>query len=112
MRTLLEHGDLEMGHGRALLGLTQDLQSQAAARVVARGLSVRQTEALVRSMQKPVAEKPGEPDGAADVRQLEQKLAETLGAKVQIQSGKNGKGKLVVNYNSLDELDGILSHIS
>lgn len=112
VRKLLEHGDLEMGHGRALLGLSAELQSQAASRVVARGLSVRQTEALVRNMQKPLVEQQTEPDGAADVRQLEQKLAETLGAEVQIQSGKKGKGKLVVNYNSLDELDGILSHIS
>ncbi len=112
VRILLEHGDIEMGHGRALLGLPTELQSQAAAKVVARGLSVRQTESLVRALQKPKVGQPPVESGDGDVKQLEQQLGETLGAKVSIQNTKKGKGRLVVTYNSLDELDGILAHIS
>ncbi len=111
VRKLLEHGDLEMGHAKALLGLPQDEQSQGARAVVARGLSVRQTEALVRSLlekkDKPVVEKKIDPN----IRQLQDDLSQKIGAKVQINHTAKGKGKLVLSYNSLDELDGILSHI-
>jgi ParB family chromosome partitioning protein len=117
VRTYLEHGDLEMGHARALLGLSAEQQVQAANTVISRGLSVRQAEALVRSLLQRAKEGSKQadktiPEGDADVRQLEQSLAETLGASVQIQCNPRGKGKLVVKYNSLDELDGILKHIS
>lgn len=112
VRTLLEHGDLEMGHARALLGLQGQEQVAAARSVVARGMSVRQTEALVR---RTIAErdKPATRTRAIDpnIRQLQDDLAEKLGARVQIQHSAKGKGKLVLSYNSLDELDGILSHI-
>ncbi len=112
----VEKRELEMGHARALLGLTARRQQVEVAALVARkGLSVRETEALVRSMLQPPKPRGGEE--AADrrdpnVRQLEQDLADKLGAKVAIQHASSGKGKLVVNYNSLDELDGILAHIS
>jgi ParB family chromosome partitioning protein len=112
VRTMIEHGDLEMGHGKALLGLPVDEQSAAARSVVSRGLSVRQTEALVRKLladkDKPPKRKPSlDPD----VRKLQDDLAEKLGARVQIQHTAAGKGKLVLSYSSLDELDGILRHI-
>jgi ParB family chromosome partitioning protein len=113
VRTLLEHGDLEMGHARALLGLAAEDQSAAAHTVVGKGFSVRQTEALVRKL---LAEK-DKPATAAktldpNIRQLQNDLSQKLGAKVQIQHSAKGKGKLVLTYNSLDELDGILNHIN
>ena len=110
---LIERRRIEMGHARALLGLAQRAeQRQAAAEVVAKGLSVRETEALVRRMLRPPAAaatqgRPADPD----VRHLEQQLSEKLGARVAIHPGAAGKGSLVVTYNSLDELDGILAHI-
>jgi len=112
VRTMLEHGDIEMGHAKALLGLEQDEQSAAARTVVAKGLSVRQTENLVRQLlaaktrtpKKPVSQDP-------NVRKLQDDLSEKLGTPVQIQHAASGKGKLVLSYSSLDELDGILSHI-
>ncbi len=110
---LIERRQIEMGHARALLGLAQrGEQRQAAAEVLAKGLSVRETEALVRRMLRP----PAPPEGARqrsdpNVRQLEQQLSEKLGARVAIRSGAGGKGTLTVNYNTLDELDGILAHI-
>ena len=110
-RRMLEHGDLEMGHARALLSLP-DLQQAAAARtVVGRGLSVRQTESLVRRLVAGggTTNKGGAID--ADIKNLEENLEGKLGTKVMIQHTAKGKGKLVVKYNSLDELDGILSHI-
>lgn len=112
VRMLLEHGDLEMGHARAILGLPVDDQASAARVVVSKALSVRQTEALVRNL---LANK-GKPKAAAqrldpNVRQLQDELSEKLGAKVQIQHTAKGKGKVVLNYNSLAELDGILGHI-
>ena len=110
-RRMLEHGDLEMGHARALLSLP-DLQQAAAARtVVGRGLSVRQTESLVRRLVAGggTTNKGGAID--ADIKNLEESLEGKLGTKVMIQHTAKGKGKLVVKYNSLDELDGILSHI-
>lgn len=111
VRRLVEHGDLEMGHARALLGLSGGVQSQAARTVVGKGLTVRQTEALVRSLQSPKAQKPAEKSVDPNIRQLQDDLARRLGAPVKIQQGSKGKGKLVLTYNSLDELDGILSHI-
>ncbi len=111
---LVEKRTLEMGHARALLALTQRRQQIEVGMLVAKkGLSVRETEALVRRLQAP----PGaSSDGAASARdpnveRLEQELAEKLGARVAIQQGNAGRGKLVVSYNSLDELDGILAHI-
>jgi ParB family transcriptional regulator, chromosome partitioning protein len=104
---------LEMGHARALLGLTNKRrQAEVGAIVAKKGLSVRDTEALVRRLQQPDSKsdgkgKPGDPN----VQRLEQELAEKLGAKVAIQHSGSGKGKVVVAYNSLDELDGILAHI-
>jgi ParB family chromosome partitioning protein len=111
VRRLVEHGDLEMGHARALLALEGGEQSHAAAQVVGKGMSVRQTEALVRNLlaarDKPKQSRTIDPN----IRHLQDDLAQRLGAKVQIQHSAKGKGKLVLSYNSLDELDGILAHI-
>jgi ParB family chromosome partitioning protein len=112
---LLEQRQLEMGHARALLALEQRRkQTEVASLVAKKGLSVRETEALVRRLQAPsggdaAAERLSSRD--PNVERLEQDLAEKLGARVAIQQGAGGKGKLVVAYNSLDELDGILAHI-
>ncbi|MCL4165891.1 UNVERIFIED_CONTAM: hypothetical protein GTU68_063705 [Idotea baltica] len=108
-RQLLEHGKIEMGHARALLGLPTEQQDFAAAEVYSKRLSVRQTEALVRGYVSP--KKPSaKTSKSADIQSLEQSLAETLGAKVSVED-KNGKGKIVIEYKSLDILDGILAHI-
>ncbi|MNZ16841.1 putative chromosome-partitioning protein ParB [compost metagenome] len=110
VKTLLAHGDLEMGHARALLGLPAAQQVEGARHVVARGLTVRQTEALVRQW---LSGKPETPAAKADpdIARLEQRLAERLGAAVQIRHGDKGKGQLVIRYSSLDELQGVLAHI-
>jgi len=111
---LVASRQLEMGHARALLGLANKRkQAEVGALVAKKGLSVRDTEALVRRLQqgeatpKPESAAPSDPN----VSRLEQELAEKLGAKVAIQHSRSGKGKVVVSYNSLDELDGILAHI-
>jgi len=111
IKTMLAHGDLEMGHARALLGLDEERQVEGARHVVARGLTVRQTEALVRQWLtgKPEPVEPARPD--PDIARLEQRLAERLGSAVQIRHGNKGKGQLVIRYNSLDELQGVLAHI-
>ncbi len=113
VKTLLERRSIEMGHARALLGLTvRRQQIEVAALVAKKALSVRETEALVRSLLAPA--KTTNPESAAvdpDIRHLELELAEKLGAKVLFQHGSSGKGKLVIAYNSLDELEGILQHI-
>jgi len=112
VRRLVEHGDLEMGHARALLALEGPEQTRAARTVVGRGLSVRQAEALVRKLQSGNGAKEAAPRTAdPNIRHLQDDLAQRLGTKVQIQHSAKGKGKLVLTYNSLDELDGILAHI-
>ncbi len=112
VRLMLENGDLEMGHARALLGLSGDQQSQAARQVVAKGLSVRETEQLVRRLQSATPEKSQQSKAVdPDIRRLQDDLTAQLGAMVRIQHSARGKGRLVVHYNSLDELDGILAHI-
>ncbi|MBH0027776.1 ParB/RepB/Spo0J family partition protein [Pseudoalteromonas sp. SWN29] len=111
VKILLEHGDIEMGHARCLLALEGEAQSDAARLAVAKALTVREIEKLVRSILEPVpAKEVTEKD--PDVKQLEQQLAENLGAKVEINYNKKGKGKLVISYTNLDELDGILNHIN
>ena len=111
---LLASGQLDMGHARALLALSGSRsQADAAREVVAKGLSVRQTEAMVKRLQKGTSGKTGTSQSGqdADIRRLQQDLGEKLGAKVAIQHTAKGKGKLVISYNSSDELEGILGHI-
>lgn len=113
VKALVEKGALEMGHARALLGLRDAAQSEAARKVVQQGLSVRETERLVRRVvgqdHAPAASKPP-PD--PDVVRLEQDLTEKLGARVHIKQAGRGRGQLVIAYNSLDELEGILAHLN
>lgn len=112
VKVLLERGDIEMGHARALLSLSIDQQSGAASDVVARALTVRQTEALVRNLlDSKNTTKESAPAVNPDIQRLERMLGDRLGAKVAIQHSAKGKGKLVINYTNLDELDGILDHI-
>jgi ParB family transcriptional regulator, chromosome partitioning protein len=113
VKELLESRQIEMGHARALLSLTTRRQQIEVATLVAKkSLSVRETEALVRSLIAPAAVHE-RPSGAVDpdIHRLERELADKLGAKVAFQHSASGKGKLVVTYNSLDELEGILAHI-
>ncbi|MCG5536722.1 ParB/RepB/Spo0J family partition protein [Ectothiorhodospira mobilis] len=113
VKTLVEEGGLEMGHARALLGLTGPAQVEAARRVVDKGLSVRETERLVQSMlqENPAAEQNAQRPRNPDVERLESELSDRLGAPVDIRYDTRGRGRLVIRYNSLDELDGILGHI-
>lgn len=110
-QVLLERGDIEMGHAKALLGLPQDQQAATARWVVAKGLTVRETEAYVSRLLEGDKNDSAKPLKDPNIKALETELASKLGAKVQIQHGRKGKGKLVLAYNSLDELDGILAHI-
>ncbi|OQX37732.1 MAG: chromosome partitioning protein ParB [Oceanospirillales bacterium LUC14_002_19_P2] len=109
---MLEYGDIEMGHAKALLGLMGNDQLEAARTVVAKSLSVRQTEALVRRLQQQ-KESPEFEIKRVDpnIKTLEEDLSQRIGARVAIQHSAKGKGKLVISYNSLDELDGVLEHI-
>ena len=112
---LLEKRAVEMGHARALLALGGRRQQIEVGLLVAKkGLSVRETESLVRRLTAPTvhgADGDGEAARDPNVERLEQELAEKLGARVAIQHSAKGGGKVVVSYNSLDELDGILAHI-
>ena len=113
VKVLLEHGDIEMGHARALLSLASADQSEAAKEVVNRGLTVRQTEALVKNRLSPKAAKQAAADPVNDpnISRLQNDLSDKLGVPVALKHGANGRGKVILKYNSLDELDGILSHI-
>jgi len=112
VKELLEQRSIEMGHARALLGLNSRRQQiEVAALVAKKSLSVRDTEALVRRIINPPAALNDSKAADPDIVRLERELADKLGAKVAFQHSASGKGKLVVNYNSLDELEGILAHI-
>ena len=113
VKSMLESRDIQMGHARSLLALSSEAQQlNAAKQVVKKGLSVRGTEALVRRLlardSKP-KKKAGTED--KDVQRLEMDLSDRLGAKVRVDHTRKGSGKLVISYNSLDELEGILKHI-
>jgi ParB family chromosome partitioning protein len=110
VKAAISRGEMEMGHARALAGLPEAKQPAATAIVVARKLSVRETEALVKRLLSEAPAKPT-PRLDADVRRLQEDLSERLGAAVKIQHGTRGSGKLVIQYASLDELDGILGKI-
>lgn len=113
VKKFVESGDLEMGHARALLSLVEPQQIEAARQVVKQGLSVRATEALVRRLQSGATSKSKKTEKIdPDIRRLQDELSEKLGSSVRISCDKKGKGKLQIHYNSLDELDGILKHIT
>ncbi len=115
VKCMMEKHLIEMGHARALLGLKGRAQTSAGRTVANQGLSVRETEKLVRRLQQgeesdeEASKKAKKED--PDVKRLAEDLSQKLGAHVNIKQGSKGKGKLVITYNSLDELDGILGHI-
>jgi ParB family chromosome partitioning protein len=109
VRTMLERGDLEMGHARCLLSMGEDQQRLLARQIVAKGLSVRQAEALVRHAAEGKTKTESKP--SADITQLQERLSEQIGVPVLVQHSAKGAGKLILKYSSLDELDGILSHL-
>lgn len=110
VKTMLDHGDIDMGHARALLSLKSKDQIVVARTVVEKVLSVRQTEQLIRDLLNPPVAKP-KVRASADIEQLTRRLSERFGASVEIDHNQKGKGKLVVRYHSLDELEGILAVI-
>jgi ParB family chromosome partitioning protein len=112
VQSLLEQGDLEMGHARALLSLKGGLQSQVAKTVVGRKLSVRETERLVQKLQGDTPKK-AKPTHVSDpnIDRLVEDLTDKLGSRVMIRHGQRGHGMLVIHYNNVDELEGILAHI-
>jgi ParB family chromosome partitioning protein len=111
VKILLEHGDIEMGHARALLALDGDLQTASARIVAAKELTVRETEVLVKRALEPIIDKQEKIVNIED-QSLEKKLTEALGQQVVIKHNTKGKGKLTISYNSLVELDGIIGQIS
>lgn len=112
VKRMLGNGDLEMGHARALLTLDGKTQIQAAHQVVSKGLSVRETEKLVKKLNNGnESAKSTKTATNPDVLNLQNSISEKLGAKVIISYKESGKGKLEILYNSLDELDGIIAHI-
>lgn len=110
VKLLVEHGDIEMGHARALLALSGESQSDAAQVVSGKALTVRDTEKLVRKILEPAEPKPPK-EIDPDVKSLVNQLSDNLGTQVTIDHNAKGKGKLVINFGDLDQLDGILSRI-
>jgi len=111
-KDLLQQGQIEMGHARAILSLDRERQGGVAQQVAAKGLNVRETESLVRKLQEqthipPTLPKPRDPD----IARLEERVTQSLGAKAQIQHGQKGAGKLVISYDSLDQLEGVLERL-
>jgi len=113
IRAMVERRALEMGHARALLTLPEHQALALAQQAAAEGWSVRETERRVQALQKgvPAAAKPAKPRPDANVAALERELSETFGARVSLQAGRGGRGKLVISYHSHDELDGILERM-
>ena len=112
VKRLVDERQIEMGHARALLSITGTDQSQLAHKVASKGMSVRETERLVKQhLSTDAKAKPTTSRVDPDIKRLSDELSERLGAGVDIQNKSGGKGKLVISYSSLDELDGILSKI-
>lgn len=107
----LERGELELGHAKCLLGLAGNAQINAARSVAANAMTVRQTEALVKKLQKPDQAGQTSASASPDITRLQEELSEKLGAAVSIQHSAKGAGKLIFKYNSVDELEGILAHL-
>ena len=108
VRRMIDSGELEMGHARALLALPIDEQAAAGREVAKRSLSVRQTEAMVKRL---LSGTPPEAVPDPDTRRLERSASDHLGAPVSITTNSKGKGRVVIRYSSLDELDGILARM-
>lgn len=109
VKELLYTGQIDMGHARALLALKKVEQTKVAEQVVNKSLSVRQTEQYIRDLLEPKQDSQKQRTVSSDIHQLTERLTERLGAQVQIDHNAKGKGKIVIKYHSLDELDGILN---
>lgn len=109
VKKMLVNKQLEMGHARALLSLSSEQQIEAARKITNQGLSVRLTEKLVKDLQQPPKTENKNPKIDADILLLQNNLSEKLGARVQVESNEKGRGKLIIHYSTLDELDGILN---
>jgi ParB family chromosome partitioning protein len=110
VRLMLERGDLEMGHARSLLALDEETQLHLAREVVAKGLSVRQTEELVRKSQSTTKVVTKQVPNA-EINNLQDRLSGTIGAAVSIKQSAKGKGKLTISYATLDQLDSIIARL-
>lgn len=110
VQELLMHNQLDMGHARALLSLPNAGQITAANEIVGKGLSVREAERLVQRQQRPDVKPKAKPD--RDILRLQEDLAEKLGAVVTLKAQKKGRGKLIINYDSLEQLDGIIGRLA
>ncbi|MDR1057558.1 MAG: ParB/RepB/Spo0J family partition protein [Coxiellaceae bacterium] len=109
IKIMVQHSLLEMGHARALLTLDLTKQLTAAKIIIAKKLSVRASELLVKQLQKPGITIKKDLDN--NIKHLQKQLADTFAAQVNIHHTKKGRGKIIIKYNNLDELDGILKHI-
>lgn len=109
VKKMLVNKQLEMGHARALLSLNPEQQIEAARKITNYGLSVRLTEKLVKDLQQMPKVKNKNPTFDSDILLLQNDLSEKLGAKVQVESNDNGRGRLIIHYSTLNELEGILS---
>jgi ParB family chromosome partitioning protein len=110
VKRMLEHGDLEMGHARALLPLSEELQIDAGREVVVKGLSVRQTELLVRTLQNP-AEPKTKPELTSTHERIVDDLTRLLSTKVTLSENAKGQGKIVISYNDAKELKAIVKQL-
>jgi ParB family chromosome partitioning protein len=110
VQDMLMAGQLDMGHARALLSLDGATQIAAAEQVAAKKLSVREAERLVQRLTQPRKETAA-PRVSRDILNLQETLAEQLGAAVAIRQGAKGKGRLTIDYNTADELEGILNRM-
>ena len=108
VQDMVMDGKLDMGHGRALLALSKSKQVELAHQIVAKALSVRDTERLVKHELTPPKNGKTLMSASSDTRHLENTLAEKLGTKVVVKADKKGRGTLVVHFHSLEQLDGIL----
>ncbi len=110
VKDLVNKSLLSMGHARALLALPEHDQAEIARIVVNRGLSVRETEALIKKTLSPAPKKPAKPEPDPDIQRLEQKIGDSLCTEVKIKTAGKGVGQLVINFHNNEELDGILQH--
>ena len=112
VQEMLESGEIEMGHARAILSAPKGDQPEIARKVLSLGLSVRETERMVlKSKGDPQTKKIKKDQKDADITKLEKEVSEALGSRVEIKHNKKGSGKLVVSYGGLDQLQGILKKI-
>lgn len=113
IKQFVERKQLDMGHAKVLMGLPDERQAQLAEQIIAEGLSVRETEKLASHKTDTI--KKAQPSSVTkadpDVARLEQSLSEKLGANIKIQHSAKGKGRIIIPFNSLDELEGVLEHI-